>query len=249
MDNYNENTLHPDNIYFVLVETKYSGNIGLSARAIKNFGFKNLVLVKPFAKVDEKAFARAMHARDILINARIYGSVDELRNREKINFLIGTTARVGSEKNPLRLAIPLNSLRDAVFPQDSRIAILFGNEESGLRNEDLAKCDLVITIPTSPQYPSLNLSHAVAICAYELSLSLKTFRELPYRPATHLERNILISNLFKILDIVFQSMPEPKKRIYRGILRNFVRRAFLTGREIHSLIGLTRIILQRLSDS
>lgn len=242
-------SLNPNNIYFVLVETKYSGNIGLSARAIKNFGFRNLILVNPLTRIDGDAFARAMHAKDVLTNAQIYKTLKEFQQKEHIDFLIGTTARVGGEKNPLRLAIPLNALREAIFPRESKIAILFGNEERGLKNEDLLRCDMIITIPTSSEYPSLSLSHAVAICAYELALSLRTFRELPFRPSTHLERKILVENLHKILDIIAESMPESKKRIYKGILRNLVRRAFLTGREVHSLIGFTRMILRRLSSS
>ncbi|MCR8455093.1 MAG: RNA methyltransferase [Candidatus Korarchaeota archaeon] len=248
---YSQSTLtnYAENVYFVLVETKYPGNIGLSARAIKNFGFKKLVLIKPLTEIGEQAIRRAMRARDVLIGAKIYETLDEFINSEKIDFLLGTTAKVGSEKNPLRIAIPIDSLRGAILPQNSRIAILFGNEERGLSNRDLEKCDLVITVPTSPAYPSLNLSHAVAICAYELSLLAKTFRELPYRPATHLEREILIRNVLLLLDMVSEKLPEPKKEIYRRILINFARRAFLTGREAHSLIGFTKMIIKKLQKS
>ncbi len=225
-------------VIFILVETKYPGNIGLCARAIKNFGFMDLVLVRPLCNIAEEAYYRSMHARDVVEAIRIYESIEGLIEREHVDYLIGTTARVGSEKNPLRISIPLNLFRRITFPLASTIGILFGNEERGLRNEDLAKCDIILTIPTSEIYPTLSLSHAVAIVAYELSLSLGTSRELPYRPATWTERRILIERLHGILEIVGAGMPEGKRKIYARILENMVRRAFLSGREAHSLIGL-----------
>lgn len=235
------------NISFVLVETKYSGNLGLCARAIKNFGFTRLVLINPLCNIDAETRYRAMHAQDVLNNAKIFSNIEEFIEKEKPTTIIGTTARVGSEKNPLRIAVPLDALRNTVIPYNANISILFGNEERGLRNIDLAKCDFVITIPTSDIYPTLNLSHAVAIVAYELSLATKTFRELPYRAANRTEKNILIKVFHEILDIVYAEMEESKREIYRGIIKNFICRAFLSGREAHSLIGFAKRILKHLS--
>ncbi len=232
------------NISFVLVETKYSGNLGLCARAIKNFGFTKLVLVNPLCKIDNEARYRAMHAQDILDNIKIFNTMDEFIEKEKPTTIIGTTARIGSESNPLRIAISLESIRNATIPYDTHISILFGNEERGLKNIDLEKCDFVITIPASGIYPTLNLSHAVAIVAYEFSLAVKTFRELPYRAANRTEKNILIETFNNILNVVYPDMPEPRKEIYRGIIRNFICRAFLSGREAHSLIGFAKKILK-----
>jgi len=227
-------------ILFVLVETKYSGNLGMAARAIKNFGFHRLILINPLCEVDDESICRSMHARDVLENVKIYPNIDAFIKSERPTCIIGTTARVGSEKNPLRIAVPIQFLRDIIIPADSRIAFIFGNEERGLRNEELMKCDFVVTIPTSMEYPTLNLSHAVSIVAYEISQSLKTFKELPYRPATALEKKVLINAFYRLVEIVLKEMPEAKKEIYKGIIKNLVGRAFLSGREAHSLIGLIK---------
>ena len=235
-----------NNIIFVLVKPKYSGNVGFVARVLKNFGFKRLVLISPLAAIDDEARKLSVHAKDILQSARIYESLSEFIEKESVDYLLGTTARIGGEKNPLRLSVPTNLLRMLEIPEGAKIGILFGNEESGLTNEELSYCDLVLTIPTSGEYPTMNLSHAVAIVAYELALALNTVRELPYRPATRVERQILERNLINILEIVAEKMPEGKKEIYRGILKNWVRRAFLSGREIHSLIGFSKLILKSL---
>ncbi|MGQ4890964.1 MAG: RNA methyltransferase [Candidatus Njordarchaeia archaeon] len=222
-------------IIFVLVRPKYSGNIGHSARVIKNFGFKKLVLVNPVAEIDYYADLATVHAKDVLHSAKIYSSIQEFMNIEKVKFLIGTTARVGGEKNPLRTPLPSNSIRNLKIP-DAKIGVLFGNEESGLSNEELSFCDIVVTIPTSEEYPVLNLSHAVGIIAYEFSLMLSNYRLSKHRASTTKEREILLTHMYKLVDIL--TLPEERREIYKGILRNLVNRAFLTGREVHTLIGI-----------
>ncbi len=226
-------------IYFVLVRPKYSGNIGNVARVLKNFGFKNLVLINPIAEIDYEAWLHAVHARDVLYSAMVYSSIQEFMDDKKIKFLIGTTARVGGEKNPLRTVVPSNYIRDMRIPS-SKIAVLFGNEEAGLTNEELSYCDVVVTIPTSPEYPAMNISHAVAIVAYEFSIMLQSENIIRQRPSSKLERDILLGYMNKLVDAVIKE--ETKKEIYKGIIKNMISRAYLTGREIHSLIGFFKRI-------
>jgi len=237
--------LFANNIYFVLVRPMYASNIGSSARVIKNFGFNNLVLISPLCNLSDEAYILAVHARDVLDNCRYYSSLDSFIEGEKIDFVIGTTARLGGDKNPRRNAVLSHYMRNMQLPE-GKIAILFGNEETGLTNDELRIVDLLITIPTSDLYPSLNLSHAVAIIAYELSLLLKNTRKLPYRFSKKEERDILISYLREVAEKVLIDLDNSKKRIYEEILTNWVNRAFLTGREVHSLIGFTRRILARI---
>ncbi len=232
-------------LYFALVKPKYSGNIGSVARVLKNFGFKNLILINPTAKIDYYADLSAAHAKDVLHKAKIYKTIEEFINEEKIKYLIGTTARLGGEKNPRRTVVPTHFIRNLELP-DSKIGILFGNEESGLSNDELANCDIVFTIPASEEYPVLNLSHAVAILAYEFSILMRNYRDIKHRPSTFEEREILLNNLFKIIDTIIPV--ENKKPIYKGIVRNMVNRAFLTGREVHSLIGIFKRILRCLEE-
>lgn len=232
-------------IYFVLVRPKYSGNIGNVARVIKNFGFKKLVLIEPTAEIDYDAWLYAVHAKDVLYDAKIYNSIQEFIDEERVKFLIGTTARIGGEKNPLRTPVLSNRLREVVIP-DTKIAVLFGNEESGLTNDELMYCDLVVTIPTSEEYPVMNLSHAVAIIAYELSLLISEQRMTKHRPANIQEREILIKELENLVEKVVKS--EEKLPIYKGIMQNLVKRAFLTGREAHTLIGIFKKIRAMLDE-
>lgn len=232
-------------ILFVLVRPIYAGNVGSVARVIKNFGFKNLILIKPTRSIEDEAYIMAVHAKDILESAKIYDSIHDFLRKEKINYVIGTTARLGGDKNPKRNAIFSHEIRK-YFPSTGRIAILFGNEETGLTNNELKYCNLLVTIPTSEEYRSMNLSHAVAVIAYELSLLRKKFRKVPYRPAELYEKRILINYMLKIADIVLDHFDENKKRIYKQIICNWIERIFLTGREVHSLIGFVRMILARL---
>jgi len=228
-------------ISFILVRPKYSGNIGYVARVIKNFGFNKLILINPLAEINQESKILSVHAVDVLERVKIYKTLEEGIEKEKINYLIGTTARLGSEKNPLRTVMPSNMLRDLSIP-DSHIGILFGNEESGLTNEELSLCDMVVTIPTSSDYPVLNLSHAVAIIAYEFSLLLNKSRPMHHRPSLPRERKVLLHFMNNVLDML--DIPEYKKRIYKGILKNLVGRSFITGREVHSLIGIFKKIDQ-----
>ena len=222
-------------IIFVLVRPKYSGNIGHSARVIKNFGFKKMVLIDPVAEIDYYADLAAVHAKDVLHSAKVYSSIEEFMDAEKVKFLIGTTARVGGEKNPLRTPIPSNSIRNLQLP-DAKIGVLFGNEESGLSNEELSFCDVVVTIPTCEEYPVLNLSHAVGILAYEFSLMISNYRPSKHRASTQKEREILLTHMYNLVEVL--NLPEERRAIYKGIIRNLVNRAFLTGREVHTLIGV-----------
>jgi len=232
-------------VFFVLVRPKYPINVGLTARVIKNFGFKRLVLISPRCEIDDVARRFASHAQDVLSNAKSYNSIEKFVKEEEINFLIGTTAKIGGDQNPRRVAILLPMLRDYEWPKSGRIALLFGSEDTGLTNEELDKCDAVVTIPTSLEYPVMNLSHAVAVIAYELGIALNKVRETPYRPSTPQERAILVQYLDKLVRIIMSDAPEGKIAIYRDIVRNLVGRAFLSGREVHSLIGFFRRVLAK----
>ena len=123
-------THHKENrvkIYFVLVRPKFAENIGFVARVIKNFGFKNLILIAPRCDIS-CAYRTAVHASDIMKNAQVYSSLTEFIETENINYVIGTTAIVTlrSVKNPKRCAITSDALRNHTLPS-GKIAVLFGS--------------------------------------------------------------------------------------------------------------------------
>lgn len=164
----------------ILIGTKDSANVGSTARAMKNFGLSELRLVRPRCRIDERAYALASHAGDVLQNAVVSDRVTEaLRG---ITYVIGTTARPrASERNIVlqpRAAI-------AALPQQGG-ALLFGPEDSGLSNQDLDRCQAFVTIPTS-EYASINLAQAANILAYEWFLARQDPADRSSVPAT--ERN------------------------------------------------------------
>jgi TrmH family RNA methyltransferase len=158
-----------DNIYFVLVEPKEPGNVGASARAIKNMGFKNLCVVNPPAALTEgegRWFARNAH--DVLSSAQIYGTLADAVADKSV--VVGTTRRKGKRRG---LIMPADEGASRLYRMaaSNKVAVLFGREAKGLFNEEVEECGFMLSIPSSKAQPSLNLSHAVLIIAYELFLA------------------------------------------------------------------------------
>jgi len=152
----------------VLVEPKKGGNVGSVARVMMNFGFHELALVNPPPKDDEmKMFA--MHAWDIVEKAGIYESLRDAIMECVV--VIGTTGILPtSEKEHLRHPMyTIDQLPYILHDVDGKIGVVFGREDNGLTANELGMCDIVATIPTSSEYPSMNLSHAVAITLYEMA--------------------------------------------------------------------------------
>ncbi|MFA5551733.1 MAG: RNA methyltransferase [Trueperaceae bacterium] len=144
----------------VLVSTKESANVGAAARAMLNFGLRDLWLVAPRCRLDHRAYALASHAAEVLDNATVVQSLDEaIADRTTV---LGTSARGRAADNFLVL-----SPRSAARELDAHAAVLFGPEDHGLSNEHLTRCQGQIVIPTL-DFSSLNLAQAVLVVAYEL---------------------------------------------------------------------------------
>ncbi|MFI3256657.1 MAG: RNA methyltransferase [Psittacicella sp.] len=153
-----------NNIEIILLNTTHSGNIGSAARAIKTMGITKLTLVNPQCNIDENSYALASNASDILDNISIYNTLDEALLES--NFIIGTTTRNRKLDIKTIESIHINTILDQ--RKDDKISILFGTERTGMTNEELKKCNLSITIPTNPDYSSLNLAMAIQIICYEI---------------------------------------------------------------------------------
>jgi TrmH family RNA methyltransferase len=151
----------------VLVRPRNPLNIGAAARAMANFGFRNLMLVAPHPPVWEEVRS-AVGAEHVLKSARAVNSLQEAIGDATL--VIGTTS--GSRRNLDRELIPLADLPAWLKSQAagrSRAALLFGSEKTGLSNEALSYCHALVQIPTSARCPSMNLGQAVAVCCYELA--------------------------------------------------------------------------------
>ncbi len=152
-------------VRIVLVEPSHPGNIGGAARAMKTMGLKSLYLVRPARFPDPQADWRAARAVDVLAEARVVDSLDEAIG--DCVLAVGTSTR--SRRIPIPLADPQSvAERLASDYADAPVAVLFGRETSGLTNEELQRCQLHLSIPASPEYPSLNLAMSVQVVCYEL---------------------------------------------------------------------------------
>jgi len=160
-------------IIFVMVGTTHTGNLGAAARAMKTMGFSALRLVDTCSHLSAEALARSSGANDVLKNAETFPTLAEAIADCRV--VVGTSARAR------QLAVPLLSCREiaeeigelaAVDAPGQKVAMVFGQERSGLSNESLDLCTRLLRIPCNPDFSSLNLGSAVQVVSYELSQSL-----------------------------------------------------------------------------
>jgi tRNA/rRNA methyltransferase len=158
-------------ISFILVQPKVPENVGAAARALKTMGFSDLRIVNSTAHTAEEARRLAHGSTDILDQAAVFETLNEALH--DCDFAIGTTARFRASRRdyhpPERLLDILREKGRAI----SHVAIVFGREETGLTNEEMALCDIATSIPMKTKHPSLNLGQSVMLYAYELSRLLR----------------------------------------------------------------------------
>jgi tRNA/rRNA methyltransferase len=163
-----------DNVVIILAGTKHPGNIGSAARAIANMGLSRLVLAAPRCAINEESHRLAKAGTGVLDSAKVYPSLSEAL--EGVHLLVGTTGKSGGYR--AEAATP-RTLTPKILEHaaEQTVGILFGPEDTGLVDEDLCLCQLLIRIPASREASSINLSQAVLIVAYELMLG-----NLAYEP-------------------------------------------------------------------
>ncbi len=221
----------PD-IRIVLVAPIYEGNVGFTARVMKNFGFSQLVLIDP-CEIGEEASLRAAHAQDVLKGAKIC-TLDEVFSDSCLT--IATTGEV-SKSICRSMRMPYytpGEIREQVRDINGTISILFGRENWGLNNDEVKRCNMICTIPTSPDYPILNLSHAVGVVCYDLA-------HLPrgeYLLASHKEMEYLYMHIDRFLDEI--DHPQFKRENTMLMMRRIIGRSQLTAREASTVHGLLR---------
>ncbi len=219
-------------IDIVLVEPLYEGNIGFASRVMKNFGFHNMVLISP-PKMTIEGEARASHAKDVLHNAEQI-TLDEVFERSDLS--VATTGGLPkSVSHPMRMPYySPGELRNIIKDVDGRVSILFGRENWGLNNEEIAKCDIICTIPTAEEYPIMNISHAIGIVCYELA-------HLPrgdYYLASHKEMEGLYQHIGEFLGEI--EHPIEKCEVTLLLARRIFGRTKLTIREASTMHGILR---------
>ncbi len=219
----------------VLVEPKNEENIGAVARVLKNFGFSDLCIVKP-PDIGDKARAVASHAGDLLAAARIVDTIEEALVDASI--IVGTTSKRGfSTHKHLRLpALTPYELKTRVKGREGVLVLLFGREDIGLLNEELKRCDMVVTIPAVQEYPVMNLSHAVAVILYELATAGSVRRTIKLASSADKER--LFEHIRSFLDEIGYKAHKRDKTML--MLRRVFGRAGLTAGEVRTMRGILR---------
>ena len=246
---------------FILINTSHAGNVGAAARAMKTMGFDDLVLVAPrWANVlnREETIQRASGALDVLKNARIVDTLDEA--------LEGMTHLCATAMTPRDFGPPTTTPRKhfeellktelyaqsgkGLEPENARnsgMAFLFGSERYGMRNEDVYRCHVCLSIPSNPQFGSLNLGAALQVIAYDWREALAAF---PVEAATQtpvLADAAQVAGMLghmeqALIHIGFLDPAAPKKLMPR--LNQLLNRAQITQEEIQLLRGIAKMMIK-----
>jgi len=226
------------NIRIVLCRPIYGGNIGSVCRAMANMGLSELVIAGTAAFDAREARKMACWATDILESCRQVATLAEAL--ADCTLVFGATAREGlyrqHTRSPREWAPSI-----LATAQNAKVALLFGPEDDGLSNDDLAQCHHLVRIPSTGVYPSLNLSQAVMICAYELYATSGAFEPLPEKsPLAECSMKERMFAMWEqtLLEIGFME-PEKTRHIMLGIRRVFARGA-LSEDDVRILMGIAR---------
>jgi len=225
----------------VLVEPHYAGNIGSVARLMMNFDAHELYLVNPLVSpLEEEAMIWAVNAKQVLERAKIVNSIHAAIDDCAV--VAATTAKPGPKmvrRTPITPREFAEQVRDYWKSKDC-VAILFGREPSGLTNEELELADITVTIPTSKNYPAMNLSHSVAIILYELYMQKHpgTFGGKP--PSAESLR--LADNVFKdLIEWVGRRNPKETFNAWQAVLRRGAR----IDKEVRAILGVLSEVRKR----
>lgn len=231
-------------IEIILLEPSKQQNLGAVARIMKNFDFNKLILINPKCKIGKSARKVAKHANDILDKAKI----KNFSYLKKLDYLIGTTAILGTDYNIPRNAISIEKLSNKVLilnkNKKMKLGLLIGRESIGLKNEEVNLCDILVTIPASKKYPTMNISHALSIILYELfkkSNTEKSDSHINFADKT--EKAIIIKYFNKVLDKMEFSTKE-KKETQKIVWKRVIGKAMLTKREAFSIMGFLRKLVK-----
>jgi tRNA/rRNA methyltransferase len=244
---------------FILINTSHAGNVGAAARAMKTMGFDDLVLVAPrWSNVlrREETIQRASGALDVLEKCRIVDTLDEA--------LDGMTHLCATAMTPRDFGPPTTTPREyfqslsnsellahvdkglAADLAQNGIAFLFGSERFGMRNEDVYRCHVALSIPSNPEFGSLNIGAALQVIAYEWRLALGGFAVQAATAPSKLADAAQVSGMLTHLEqalvaLEFLDPAAPKKLMPR--LNALFNRAEVTQEEVHILRGIAKAIL------
>ncbi|MCJ7429089.1 MAG: RNA methyltransferase [Candidatus Nanohaloarchaeota archaeon QJJ-5] len=225
-----------------VVEPEIEQNLGFLARTMANFGIEELRLVNPQFSIGEDARTTAVHAQAILDDARIYETMEDAIN--DIDVAIGTTGVESSSSNVLRNPITPATMADRAADVEGDISVVLGRESKGLSNEELSQCDLVVTIPTTDEYPVMNITHAGAVVFYEL---YKNQTATAGESVSTRAQKETLEKVFKDIMGHLDYSAEDRERTMQCIT-NFVGRSFMHTHEANTLIGFFKELETEIGD-
>ncbi|MCC6501962.1 MAG: RNA methyltransferase [Deltaproteobacteria bacterium] len=231
------------NISIVLVEPQSSGNVGSVARAMRNTDFTDLVLINPCDYKNNESYSMACKADDVLARARVFPTLEAYLGEPSI--VVGTTRRVGRNRFPV---MPLDEAVPMILRLAAKnsVAILFGREDKGLRNEEIPPCDMLVEIPTSGDYPSINLSHAVfTVCHHLYTAQVPKAHAIKAAPKEEVEK------MYAHIETALKDLgygDNGGEYLLEAIMRNFKRLFGRTGlmlKEVNMLRGILSQVQKR----
>jgi TrmH family RNA methyltransferase len=246
---------------FVLVRPNFLGNIGSSARVLKNFGFDQLRLVSPPRNyLDAESRQMAVDAFDVLKKSKVFDSLPAAL--EDINMAVATS----SGQYRRHVSQNLNHFLDELFPGndkepasrlsvENKIAIVFGDERNGLTNDEIDRCQKLMRIESSSRFPSLNLAQALGIVAYQLALRIDSPDNKERKDGegkllllSGSEEDQLFEKIAQLMDQSEFSRTFSRKKV-QAELRNTIKRLGLSQREGQLWLGFLTNIIARLPQS
>ncbi len=232
-------TLNSKNVCVILCRPRYPENIGAAARAMCNMGFDQLLVVDPQNCDLTRILRMATHAAsEVVENMQVYEDLQTAL--EPLNYVVGTTARLGGQRQSV---VPADILASELAPitENNRVGLVFGPEDRGLTNEDLRLCHRLVNISTA-EFSSLNLAQAVMIVCYELRRD-RSAESKPFVPrlANRHELDGMYSQLRDILVKISYIQPDNPDYFMNNI-RQFGTRLRLRAKEVSIIRGICRQI-------
>lgn len=224
----------------VLAGVEYEFNLGMSVRAMKNFGLRELRIIEPACGSGDDAVMYSKHAREVLEGAKRFASLREAV--EDCDAAVGFTGVLKRHRGSIRAAIPLSEFAGKAREYSGKVALVFGREGIGLTKGEIGECDYLVHIESDPEYPILNLSHAVAVVLYALR------REAGRKPRAKRiggrEKEALI-DIFKKL-VGRYRFRNPARCVVA--FRRVIGRANPTEKEGRSILNVLRVALEDIED-
>lgn len=234
-----------DRVSVVLVEPKYQGNIGAVARSMMNSGLSSMYVVGGNG-FDNDAYIRAIYGKKILDRAIRVESLDEITDRFDV-IAATSSATTLNERKFRRIPVSPDNFWKSLLPTGRKIALVFGREDDGLRNTEVEKCNYFIHIPSSPEYPAHNLSHAVSIILYEMTMTLSGPVGSHDISASGNSITLLEEEVEKLLKLSEYSSYRMRNTMV--MIRRIIARSNLTDIEYHKLRGVIESIQRKIGNT